>query len=129
MIRFLSFGLPILLWLSAFGSARRDQFTIDLEVRGPKAGRTVHGETAAPPDLSTLGTKPKPRDILEIQAGDKITIKWALASTAPKETVKDVLVHFYAVKINKPGDPPPYPLVVISEDEAREQARRPLPLP
>jgi hypothetical protein len=101
MIHLTRISSVILFWLAAFGLARADHFTIDLEVKGSKAGHTVHAETAG------LGIKPKPRAVLEIQAGDKITIKWTLTSTASKDTVKDVLVHFYAVKIAKPGDPPP----------------------
>ncbi len=93
--------------MAAVSPARADQFTIDLEVKGPKAGRTVHAEKAGPADLSALGTKPKPREVLEVKAGDRITIKWTLTSNTSKETIKDVLVHFYAVKINKAGDPPP----------------------
>jgi len=107
MARVLYCSGAVLCWLAAFGPARADQFTIDLEVKGPKATRTVHAEKAGPADLSALGTKPKPREILEVHAGDKITIKWTLTSTEPKETVKDVVVHFYAVKINKAGDSPP----------------------
>jgi hypothetical protein len=107
MIRIFIAGLAILIWLAPFRSARADQFTIDLDVHGPKAARTVHAEKPIPPDLSALGSKPKPREVLEIQPGDKISIKWTLTSTAPKETIKDVLVHFYAVKINKAGDSPP----------------------
>jgi hypothetical protein len=105
MIRIFQPCLLSLLGFVAFGSARAEQFTIDLEVKGPKAGRTVHAETAGPADLSKLGSKPKPREVLEVQAGDKITIKWTLIT--PQETVKDVLVHFYAVKVNKAGDAPP----------------------
>ena len=56
---------------------------------------------------SGLGVKPKPRAVVEIQAGDQVTVKWTLTSTASKDTIKDVLVHFYAVKIAKVGDPPP----------------------
>jgi len=82
-------------------TARADHFTIDLEVKGPKSNQTVHAE------ILGLGIKPKPRAVLEIQAGDTITIQWRLASTSSKETVKDVLVHLYGVKINKAGDPPP----------------------
>jgi hypothetical protein len=91
----------VLFCLAASMPARADHFAIDLEVKGPKSGRTVHTETAG------LGVKPKPRAVLEIQARDKLTIKWTLTNTAPKDTVKDVLVHFYAVKIAKQGDPPP----------------------
>ena len=106
MIRIPSYFLATLPALVISATARADTFTIDLEVKGPKAGRTVHAEAAAT-ELLDLGAKPKPRAVLEVQAGDTITIKWTLASTAPKEPVKDVLVHFYAVKINKSGDSPP----------------------
>jgi hypothetical protein len=101
MVRLSCYSSAILFCLAALGPARADHFTIDLQVKGSKADRTVHTETAG------LGIKPRPRAVLEVQAGDKMAIKWTLASTAPKETVKDVLVHFYAVRINKPGDPPP----------------------
>lgn len=101
MTRIHGYFLAILLALVISETATADHFVIDLEVKAPKANRTVHAETLG------LGVKPKPRAVLEVQAGDTITIKWTLASTAPKETVKDVLVHFYAVKINKAGDPPP----------------------
>jgi hypothetical protein len=101
MVRLASYSGAILFWLAASGPSRADHFTIDLEVKGSKTNRTVHTETAV------LGIKPKARAVLEIQAGDKITIKWVLNSTAPKDTIKDVLIHFYAVKIAKPGDPPP----------------------
>jgi hypothetical protein len=104
MIRTLGLCGVVLVWLVASGPARADHFTIDLEVKGPKTHCTVHAEPAG------FQIKPKPRAALEIQAGDSITIKWTLAGTAPKETVKDVLVHFYAVKIPKPGDPAPLKL-------------------
>jgi hypothetical protein len=101
MIRLADGFLVALVWLAVFQPARADHFTIDLDVKGPKANRTVHTETLG------LGVKPKPRTVLEVQAGDTLTIKWTLASTSSNDTVKDVLIHFYAVKINKAGDPPP----------------------
>lgn len=101
MTRISSFALAILIWFPVSGPVRADHFSIDLEVKGPKANQTVHAETLG------LGIKPKPRAVLEIQAGDTVTIKWTLVSTASKDTVKDVLVHFYAVRINKAGDSPP----------------------
>ena len=100
MIRIFNFAL--LMTLMAFSnSARADHFAIELEVKGPKASHTAKTETAG------LGVKPKPRAVLEMQAGDQVTVKWTLASTSSKDTIKDVLVHFYAVKISKAGDPPP----------------------
>jgi hypothetical protein len=107
IMRQLTYLFALLGTLLVSSLTRADHFTIDLEVKAPKATRTVHAETARLPDLSDLGAKPKPRAVLEIQAGDKVTIRWTLASAAPKETVKDVLVHFYAVKIEKAGDRPP----------------------
>lgn len=100
MIRIFNFGL--LLTLTAFSnSARADHFAIELEVKDPKASHTAKTETAG------LGVKPKPRAVLEVQAGDQVTVKWTLTSTASKDTIKDVLIHFYAVRISKAGDPPP----------------------
>src|SRR5260370_1463966 len=98
MVRMLNFSCAIVFFLSE--PARADHFTIDLEVKAPKANKTVHAETLG------LGIKTKPRAVLEIQAGDRITIKWTLAGTA-KDAFKDVQIQFYAVKIPKPGDPPP----------------------
>lgn len=92
----------MILILTASNRARADHFTIDLEVKAPKANKTVHAETLG------LGIKTKPRPVLEIQAGDKVAIKWTLTSAA-KDVIKDVQIQFYAVKIPKPGDPPPSP--------------------
>jgi len=95
-------GLALMLWASVAitNSARADHFAIELEVKGPKASHTAKTETAG------LGVKPKPRGVLEVQAGDQVTVKWTLGNTG-KDTIKDVLVHFYAVKIGKAGDLPP----------------------
>src|SRR5439155_23141453 len=101
MVRMLNLS-AMFFFLAASEPARADHFTIDLEIKAPKANKTVHAETLG------LGVKTKPRAVLEIQAGDKITIKWALASAA-KDVIKDVQIQFYAVKIPKPGDPPPPP--------------------
>ncbi len=101
MVRMLNLS-AIFFFLAVSEPARADHFTIDLEVKAPKANKTVHAETLG------LGVKTKPRAVLEIQAGDKITIKWTLASAA-KDVVKDVQIQFYAVRIPKPGDPAPPP--------------------
>src|SRR5436853_7936253 len=98
MVRVCGFCLTVLVWLAASQPVRADHFTIDLEVKAPKANKTVHAETLG------LGIKTKPRAVFEIQAGEQITIKWTLASAA-KDTVKDLQAQLYAVKIHKPGDP------------------------
>jgi hypothetical protein len=102
MVHRLNLFSAAVLFLGASNTARADHFTIDLEVKAPKANKTVHAETLG------LGIKTKPRAVLEIQAGDTITIKWTLAS-AGTDVVKDVQVQLFIVKIAKPGDPPPSP--------------------
>jgi hypothetical protein len=113
MLRTFSFGSALVCWALASAPATAHHFAIDLEVKAPKGNQTAHAQIAA------LGEKPKPRAALEVKAGDKITVKWTLRSTAAKETAKDVLVHFYAVKINKLGEPPPSKL---DEDVVTETA-------
>lgn len=74
-----------------------EPFAIDLEVRSGKVRKTAQAESAAP------GAKLKERDVLEIKAGDRVTVKWKLRSTDPKATLKDITVHFFAVKEERPG--------------------------
>src|SRR5438067_1571543 len=102
MFHWFSVFCAMILVLTASERVQADHFTIDLEVKTPKANKTVHAETLG------LGIKTKPRGVLEVQAGDKITIKWTLAS-AGKDVVKDVQVQLYVVKVDKLGDPPPPP--------------------
>src|SRR3954454_19252799 len=94
MPRFL-FGLAALGGLLA--SAAAEPFAIDLEVRSGKASKTAHAESAAP------GAKPKERGVLAVKAGDQVTVTWKLSSTDPKATLKDVTVHFFAVKEERAG--------------------------
>jgi hypothetical protein len=112
MFRLSSFGWTLVSWPLLAGLAAGHDFAIDLEVKTPKGNQTVHAQISAlgQKPIPALGEKPKPRVALQAKAGDKITVKWTLRSSAAKETAKDVLVHFYAVKINKLGDPPPFPL-------------------
>ena len=95
MCRFL-LGLATLGGLLASARAA-EPFAIDLEVRCGKASKTAHAESAAP------SAKLKERDVLEIKAGDRVTVKWKLHSTDPKATLKDIRIHFFAVKEERPG--------------------------
>jgi hypothetical protein len=89
-------GLVLFGWLPAV-AARADHFAIDLEARAGKESKTAHAETAA------LGTSAKPRPVLQVKAGERVNVKWTLRCTDAKETYKDVLVHFFAVKEEKAG--------------------------
>jgi hypothetical protein len=100
MTRISSLALVHLALVAFSNPAQADHFAIELEVKGPKVNHTARAETAG------LGVKPKPRAVVEVQAGDQVTVKWTLTSSS-KDTIKDVLVHLYAVKISKAGDPPP----------------------
>ena len=66
-------------------------------IRSGKASKTAHAESAAPL------AKPKERAVLEVKAGERITVQWKLNGIDPKGTVKDVTVHFFAVKEEKVG--------------------------
>src|SRR5439155_23819101 len=66
-------------------------------VRCGKASKAADDESAAP------SAKLKERDVLEIKAGDRVTVKWKLHSTDPKATLKDIRIHFFAVKEERPG--------------------------
>jgi hypothetical protein len=76
-----------------------DEFAIALEARADKASKTAHAEVAG----LGLGTAAKPRPVLEVKAGQRVAVKWTLRCTDPKNTYKDVLVHFFAVKEEKAG--------------------------
>jgi len=43
------------------------------------------------------------RAVLEIKAGDRVTVKWKLSGTDDKAVLKDVTVHFYAVQEETAG--------------------------
>ncbi len=90
--------LPALLVLAGLlPSARADDFAIDLEARQGKASRTAHAGQLA------IGARAKPRGLLVVKAGERVTVKWTLTRTASKEVVKDVVVHLFVVKEEKAG--------------------------
>ncbi len=90
MSRFL-IGLAVLGGVAASASAA-EPFAIDLEIRSGKASKTAHAESAAP-DFT-----PKDRGILEIKAGDRVTVKWKMSGTDPTAKIENITVHFFAVK-------------------------------
>jgi len=106
--------LAVLGWLLSAGAARAgDSFAIDLEVRTAKANKTAHVQATG------LGTKPKEREVLEIKAGERITVKWKLSNIDPKVQYKDVTVHFFAVKEEKAGQ---QTVPKLTKDVAAESA-------
>ena len=82
-------------------AARADHFAIDLKVQVGKASQSATADVAA------VGRKPKPRPVFPFKAGESVTVRWELRSTAAKETVKDVVVHLVVVKEDQVGSAAP----------------------
>jgi hypothetical protein len=97
MPRALLCGLLVLGWVLRPPAASAHHITIDLKVQADKATKTAAAEIAAP------GVKPKSRGVLRVRAGTPITARWTLTNADAKTTYKDVLVHFFTVKIDKVG--------------------------
>ena len=76
---------------------RADHFAIDLKVQAGKDSRTAQEETAS------LGSKAKKRAVLNAKVGDRITVRWTMTNKDAKKAVKNVLVHFFAVKLAEIG--------------------------
>ena len=92
----------VLFALTAFGgliaaATASEPFAIDLEVRCGKVSRTAYAESAA------AGAKAKERDVLEVNAGDRITVRWKISGADAKAKIEDVTVHFVAVKEDQAG--------------------------
>ncbi len=96
MCRYL-FALAALGGLFVSAAVAAEPFAIDLDVRCGKASKTAHVESAA------RDAKPAERAVLEIKAGDRVTVKWKLSSTDAKTVLKDVTVHFFAVQEESAG--------------------------
>src|SRR5579871_2101382 len=73
-------------------AARADHFTVQLKVQAGNASLTADS------DIAALGVVPKKRGVLKIKAGERVQVHWTLKNTDAKQSVKDVLVHFFAVK-------------------------------
>ncbi|HVS37056.1 MAG TPA: hypothetical protein VMS17_15960 [Gemmataceae bacterium] len=95
MSRFL-FGFIVFIGATA-AAAAAEPFAIDLEVRSGKASQTAHAQSAVPD-----AELPK-RPVLEIKAGDRVTVKWKMTTTDPTTKIENVTVHFFAVKEEMAG--------------------------
>jgi hypothetical protein len=85
--------------LAAAAPAAAGPFAIDLEARAAKARQTAHAQVATP------GARPKARDVLQLKAGDRVTVTWKLSNADRRASFKDVTVHLFAVKEEKAGQP------------------------
>ncbi len=93
----LGFSLALSLTFLSAGLAQAADFAIELTVQVGKASKTAREEKA------DIGVKPKKREVLRAKAGDKVQVRWVMTNRDPKATVKNVLVHFFAVKEDELG--------------------------
>ncbi len=97
MLRACLAGWLLLGWLCWPAAVAAHHFTIDLKVQAGKACKSASAESAAP------GVKPKPRGVLHAKVRAPITVRWTLTNADAKTTYKNVIVHFFAVKVDKVG--------------------------
>lgn len=97
MPRALLTGWLLLGWLCWPAAVSAHHITIDLKAQAGKETKSASAETAAP------GVKPKLRGVLHARVKAPITVRWTLTNADPKTTYKDVIVHFFAVKVEKVG--------------------------
>ncbi len=108
----------LVLSLAAFAglltaASAEEPFAIDLTIRSGKASQTAHAESA------DRLAKPRTRAVLAVKAGQRIAVRWKLSSTDPKETLKDVTIHFFVVKEEKANQPP---VPKLNQDVVAESA-------
>jgi hypothetical protein len=77
--------------------AARADFNIDLKVETAGASASAQAEQIA------IGVTPRPRKVLEAKAGTPVKVRWALTNASPKSAQKNIIVHFFAVKIDQVG--------------------------
>jgi hypothetical protein len=91
------FGLFVLVGLLVPTQSRADHFTIDLQVKSPKEAKTAHAESAPP------AAKAKARMIVVAETGKPIRALWTVSSAAKDDEMKDVLIHFFVVRVAEVG--------------------------
>jgi hypothetical protein len=87
----------LLVLLVASAALRADHFTVELKAQAGKSSLSARTETAS------LGAIPKKRGVLQVKAGDRVTVHWTLKNKDPKASLKNVLVHFFAVREQELG--------------------------
>ena len=97
MIRPPVLATGLLLVCIGMAEAQAPRFDVELVARTPNASVAAHAEATATPAKATR------RAILEAPAGTPITIHWRVTNTASKRAVKDLLIHFVAVREERVG--------------------------
>jgi hypothetical protein len=94
MIRRASLALASILGLLVASPMQAQQFTVELAARAAKEPKSAEARF---PDA-----EPQARAILTAAADALVTVKWTVRNVDKAATAKDVLVHFFVVKQDKP---------------------------
>lgn len=74
-----------------------DALGIDLKVEAGKESQSAQAEPLA------LGVTPKERKVLTSTTGQSVKVQWVVTNKSPKTEMKNMTVHFVAVKAEKVG--------------------------
>lgn len=86
-------------------TASADNFKMSVQVRQGQRQLTTRFTRQQP-----APKKQPPRLIFKIASGKKLQVRWSATNTGTSETEKNVLVHFFVVQEEKPGQPKVPPL-------------------
>jgi hypothetical protein len=89
--------ISLLALLLGHAAACAQNIKIELEVRLPKAKKTVHQETLP------SGFIASPRAVMQTSGSDPVDIRWKVTSSAPKDIMKNLILHLVAVKEDQAG--------------------------
>jgi hypothetical protein len=78
------------------GALRADEFSIDLKALAVTDAKIAEAKHPAP-------SKRAERPMLSVTANSPVAVKWTTRKTDQGAIAKDVLVHFFVVKEDKPG--------------------------
>jgi hypothetical protein len=97
MFRTRTFILTAVVFVALGTSSQAEHAKITLDVSAAEAKETAHVDQTPP----AWGKNPRP--VLKAKAGDPIKIQWNFTNIYPNKTLKDVVVHFYVVKVKAVG--------------------------
>ncbi len=97
MARALLLGVVVLGGLPLTAAAQAQQFAIELKVQAGKESKTARTVTAV------VGFKLKPRDVLKLKSGERVKVRWTLKDVDAQAAFKNVMVHFFAVELDRAG--------------------------
>ncbi len=97
MLRNCSYSVALIVCFAFGAPSRAEHAKITLDVAAGGAKETSHVDQTPP----AWGKNPRP--VVKAKAGDPIKVNWSFINTYPNKTLKDVVIHFYVVKVKAVG--------------------------